>query len=160
MAIDNYHAAYGFYPPSNPNSVLLNQLYYELTGTSCASAMNPAYQPLFGDSAAVPGLNVQKTFGVAGFMNCTKPGGGEERIPARNFLPSVKPSEVYGPVTNGNTGPQGVVLLMGSVGGPDPSYAPATLAGFNPWRYNSATPLIIPVGTIYIFNSASGERRT
>jgi prepilin-type N-terminal cleavage/methylation domain-containing protein len=158
VAIDNYHAAYGYYPPCNPTNMLLNQLFYELTGTRCASAANPTYQPLFGDAAAVPAINVQKTFDVAGFMNCTKPGGGEEAVVAKNFYPLLKPSQVFGPVTNGDTGPQGVVFLVGSVGGPDPKYAPAALAGLNPWRYNSATPVNNP-GTydLYIQLSIGGK---
>jgi hypothetical protein len=87
---------------------------------------------------------VPKTFGVSGFMNSTKPGGGEDRVPAKDFLPSLKPSQVSAPMTNGNTGPQGTVFLVGSVGGPDPAYAPAAGAGFNPWRYNSAAPVNNP----------------
>jgi prepilin-type N-terminal cleavage/methylation domain-containing protein len=148
VAIDNYHAAYGFYPPSNPNNnptnALINQLYYELTGTSVSNAASPVYQPLFGDSPAVPAVYVQRTFGVAGFMNCTKPGGGEEQLPAKVFLPSLKPSQVSAVMTNGNTGPQGMVFLVGSVGGPDKGYAPAAVGGFNPWRYNSTAPVNNP----------------
>jgi prepilin-type N-terminal cleavage/methylation domain-containing protein len=61
VAIDNYHAAYGFYPPSNSigdptTNVLINQLYYELTGTSVSNAAAPVFQPLFGDSPAIPAM--------------------------------------------------------------------------------------------------------
>src|ERR1700722_15157813 len=48
-AIDNYKAAYNFYPPDNPNTInnpasaMTNQLYYELVGTTNTSpSPNPA----------------------------------------------------------------------------------------------------------------------
>ncbi len=144
-AIDNYHAAYGFYPPCNATNELFNQLYYELTGTTYINPANPAYQPSDGSVAAVPAINVQRTYDIGGFMNCNKPGGDETAVGARDFLPALKPSEVYGPLTNGNTGPQGVVFLVSSVGGPDTAYAPLAFAGLNPWRYNSSSPKHNPV---------------
>src|SRR5258708_18673962 len=45
-AIDSYHTVYGFYPPSNPGNVLINQLYYELEGTTNINPASPVFQPL------------------------------------------------------------------------------------------------------------------
>src|ERR1700690_2030420 len=55
-AIDRYKAAYGFYPPDHPGSLtnaLVNQLYYELTGTTNLDVNNPNYQSL-NDSSVTP----------------------------------------------------------------------------------------------------------
>ena len=40
-ALDNYKAKYGVYPPSNPNNPLVNQLYYELIGTTNINSGTP-----------------------------------------------------------------------------------------------------------------------
>ncbi len=56
-AIDRYKAAYGFYPPDNhltnsANQALINQLYYELVGTTNNAAATAVQLPPFGWSAA------------------------------------------------------------------------------------------------------------
>jgi hypothetical protein len=143
-AIDRYKAAYGFYPPSNHrtqnNQALINQLYYELVGTTNAgTSASPAYQTLDGSlptslSGGAPGSDVDKAFGVGGFMNCTKPNGGEDATAAKNFLPDLKPNQIWPQFTNNSVL---IRLLKGSVGGPDDGYQPlgtGTL-GLNPWRY-------------------------
>jgi prepilin-type N-terminal cleavage/methylation domain-containing protein len=81
-AIDRYKAAYGFYPPDNhltqTNQALINQLYYELVGTTniAAPGNDPVYQTLDGRPPTLTGGTagqVNQAFGVGGFMNCTKP---------------------------------------------------------------------------------------
>ncbi len=147
-AIDRYKAAYGFYPPDNqknPINPLINQLYYELTGTTNINpSASPVYQSLDGSLPTLTGGTassvVDKTFGVDGFMNCSKSAGGEDASVARNFLPDLKPNQVYN-FTNSDTGVNGVNLLITAVGGPDAIYQP--LLGqpdVNPWRYNSSNP--------------------
>ena len=136
-AIERYKSAYGFYPPSNAKSALTNQLYYELTGTTNTGI---AYQSLDGSPPPVPLASVQTAFGVGGFMNCTKTGAGEDSTKARNFLPDLKPKQTSF-FTNGDTGVQGVNILVSSVGGPDQTYQPLLgLPDINPWRYNSSNP--------------------
>jgi prepilin-type N-terminal cleavage/methylation domain-containing protein len=142
-AIDRYKAAYGFYPPSPTNpptagiqSTLVNQLYYELEGTT---NNNGVYQTLDG-SAQINTGDVPTAFpGVGGFMNCSKPGGGEDASVARNFLPDLRPKQVWLGYTNNNA-PVRVNLLIGSVGGPDAIYQPLGQQDLNPWRYNSSSP--------------------
>ena len=146
-AIERYHATYGFYPPDHPGSLtnaLVNQLYYELTGTiNINPSASPVYQSLDGSLPTLTGGTassvVDKTFGVDGFMNCSKSAGGEDASVARNFLPDLKPNQVYN-FTNSDTGSQGVNLLRGSVGGPDATYKPLSVQDVNPWRYNSSSP--------------------
>ena len=136
-AIDRYKAAYGFYPPSNPNGSLTNQLYYELTGTTNTSLPTdtPVYQVLDG-SSSLKAADVTSVFGVGGFMNCSKPASGEDASAARNFLPDLKPNQM-GTIKAGNVW---VTNLITAVGGPDATYQPLSVQDLNPWRYNSSNP--------------------
>ena len=144
-AIDRYKAAYGFYPPSptppptpGNQSSLVNQLYYELVGTTYT---NNIYTTLDG-SASIDADQVSTAFpNVGGFMNCTKPGAGEDSAAARNFLPDLKPKQFWPqPGYTNNGAKEGVNLLIGSVGGPSVQYQPLKLQDLNPWRYNSSSP--------------------
>ena len=127
LAISNYKNAYGTYPPGSTNSFpagMVNQLFYELEGTTLA---NNIYTNL-DQSVSVTTNLVVTTFGVGGFINCTK-GSGEEAAAAKNFLGSLLPNQI------GDNG-AGVKLLVTSVGGPLDSYQPlGPGTGVNPWRY-------------------------
>src|ERR1700685_1488077 len=48
-AIERYKADYGFYPPDHPGNMLVNQLYYELLGTTNNTSVNK-YITLDGSS--------------------------------------------------------------------------------------------------------------
>jgi len=124
-AIDSYKDARGFYPPDSPQGPLLNQLYYELEGTT--NLANNTYATLdLSDTIATSAL--QSVLGVNGIVNCAK-GGGEDATPAKNFIHELSP--------NKTAAFNGIKLFVGSVGGPDPNYTPPQLPGFssNPWRY-------------------------
>jgi len=141
-AIDRYKATYGFYPPDNHNNqtnrYLIHQLYFELTGTTNLNAAAPEYRSLNDPSIPdLAGAQVNSAFGVGGFMNCSKPGSGEESGTARNFLPDLKEKQVWNKFTN-NSVP--VTLLITAVGGPDADYQPLNQPDLNPWRYNSSNP--------------------
>ena len=138
-AIDRYKSAYGFYPPDNPTYPLVNQLYYELGGTTNIAGLgnSPNYQPLNGGTSLTTN-EVAQAFGVSGFMNCTKPNADESSPQARNFLPDLKPRQI-GAVTNPPGGVL-VTILITSVGGPDRTYTPLNGIDLNPWRYNSSSP--------------------
>jgi prepilin-type N-terminal cleavage/methylation domain-containing protein len=150
-AIERYHAAYGFYPPSPTNSptagnpsTLYNQLFYELEGTTGDGINN--YTNLDG-SDIIKAADVPKAFpGVGGFINCTKVGNvgaGEDSPKARNFLPDLRPNQIARWCTNNFNGTPndfGVTLLICSVGGPDAIYQPLSVQDVNPWRYNSSSP--------------------
>jgi prepilin-type N-terminal cleavage/methylation domain-containing protein len=137
-AIDRYKAAYGFYPPDNqlPGAdPMINQLYYELTGTTNTSDP-PVYQVLDG-SSSLKAADVTSAFGVGGFMNCSKPAGGEDASAARNFLPDLKPNQMGTSKAAGNVW---VTNLITAVGGPYAQYKPLNQPDVNPWRYNSSNP--------------------
>jgi prepilin-type N-terminal cleavage/methylation domain-containing protein len=140
-AIENYKTAYGFYPPSpaNPPTIGIpasyaNQLYYELTGTT---NVNGDFRSL--NNLSLPALTaaqVNTLFGAGGFVNCSKPAGGEETSTARNFLKELKPAQVGTNAFGGTV----VASLVSSVGGPNPTYQPMGQPDMNPWRYNSSSP--------------------
>jgi prepilin-type N-terminal cleavage/methylation domain-containing protein len=144
-AIDSYKEAYGFYPPGNsnyptvPNDAMFSPLYFELLGTT---NNNGIYQTLDGSASiavsalAVPAIS--SPLGVGGFINCSKPGAGEDIRAARNFLPGLNPNRYGLNITNNPPDPANpVTLLLGSVGGPDATYQPLGASGLNPWRYVS-----------------------
>lgn len=125
-ALENYKAKYGVYPPSNPNSALINPLYYELSGVT---NNNGTYQTL--DSAAsVTTGNYLSQFNVGGVVNCSK-GSAEDTAYAKDFLPGLKSTQV---TTATNGGGIFFSYLVTSVGGPDLNYNSAGIGG-NPFRY-------------------------
>lgn len=143
-AIEQYHAAYGFYPPDSPatmDHVPINQLYYELVGTTNVAAPGsaPIYQVLGDPSQQLKAADVQKIFNVAGFMNCDKAGAGQEAAHAQDFLPGLKSTQFAEDITNSSDPTVPFTMLVTSVGGPDGGY-PLGISDANPWRYNSSHP--------------------
>jgi len=134
-AIDRYKAAYGFYPPSPTNwPPLVNQLYYELEGTT----NDGTYYITLDGSARIKATDVPTAFvGIGGFMNCSKSGAGEDSAVAKNFLPDLRPNQIWMNYTNDTVA---VTLLISSVGGPNSQYQPLGQQDLNPWRYNSSNP--------------------
>ena len=145
MALENYHAKYGVYPPGNQNPVntyspidraLFSQLYYELSGTKITTVGGVSYFYTLDDDArsSVKVSEVGSAYGVGGFLNCTK-GGGEEVATAKNFLPGLKSQQINRQVTNKYIVPVTTTMLVTSVGGPDDTYTPLGASGLNPFRY-------------------------
>lgn len=154
-AIESYKAAYGFYPPDSPNSLnypWVNQLYYELVGTTNTSNSPLTFQTLDGSQTLIGGqLNTAFGTSVNGFINCSKPGAGEDSPAARNFLPGLKPNQIgtFGSVTS----------LVTSVSGTDPNYLLLGVSGVNPWRYNSSNPTNNPGAyDLYVQLQISGKK--
>jgi prepilin-type N-terminal cleavage/methylation domain-containing protein len=157
-AIDNYKAAYGFYPPGATNS-LVNQLYYELVGTTNTSIppASPVYQTLNGSTTISAG-NVLAAFGVGGFMNCSKPNGGEDASAAKDFLPDLRPNQVWVNYNTNSFPTEGLTLLVTAVRGPDATYKPLGVQDLNPWRYNSSNPANNPGSyDLWILLSIAGK---
>ena len=134
-ALENYKAKYGAYPPGNGNAgytppvsgSMLNQLYYELSGTT----VNGANFVTVDGSASIAVASVATAYGVGGFVNCTK-GGAEDGTVAQNFLPGLNVKEIMSSVTNNGVA---TTILVTSVGGPDNAYQPLLAPGINPFRY-------------------------
>jgi prepilin-type N-terminal cleavage/methylation domain-containing protein len=145
-AIDRYKAAQGFYPPDNPGYPLVNQLYFELLGTTVVTNGGVlTYQSLDDPTMQLPLTSLNNVFNntaVSGFMNCTKPGSAEDAPVARNFLPGLKPNQLAVYTNNITKNIYPIKLIITAVGGPDVTYQPlgAGALGINPWRYNSSNP--------------------
>jgi len=88
-ALENYKAKNGAYPPSNPDSPLINQLYYELSGVT---NNNGFYQTLDSFNS-VSAANFSGQFHVGGIVNCSR-GSGEDTVFAKDFLPGLKSTQV------------------------------------------------------------------
>jgi prepilin-type N-terminal cleavage/methylation domain-containing protein len=132
-AIENYKSTTGVYPPDNPDSPVLNQLFFELAGTRLT---NRVYVTLDGN-ATIPEVNLPTVFGpkVTGLQNSSKGGGGDDSpLIAKRYLQGWKAAQT------GELAP-GVKVLVGPVAWPaDQVPAPTAVAGLNPWRYNSSSP--------------------
>ena len=133
-AIESYKSKLGFYPPDNPGNPVVNQLYFELSGTVMNGA---AYQTLDG-SADIPANRALKDFG-AGFMNVTRGAGGDEGAVAVNFLKGARSDQgVIAPV---DASAPRLKLLAVSLPWPQNLPPPSPGApGLNPWRYVSSNP--------------------
>jgi len=89
-AIESYKSATGFYPPSNPNNPLTNQLYYELVGVENISApgVTPQQFKTLDGMETLSSSDITAAFGpgVAAFVNCTKYNADAESGSAKNFI--------------------------------------------------------------------------
>ena len=135
MAIESYKAKYGFYPPDNPGQPQLNQLFYELQGTAQKGA---EFETLDGQERILA-ASIPAVFGaaVAGFVNCTKAGGGDDSKAAEKFLNGLR-TDQYSILTT-TTARYGVLVCPVTW----PANLPPVIPGVpevNPWRYNSSTP--------------------
>jgi prepilin-type N-terminal cleavage/methylation domain-containing protein len=134
-AIENYKSRYGFFPPSNTNVVnaMTNQLYYELMGTTMTVSGSASNFTTLDNATLINGNTILGTYGVGGFLNCTKSGGGaEDSLPAKQFLSGLKPSEIAS---------NGIFSMIVTSANSDAGYQPvpgvSSLTGrpANPWRY-------------------------
>ena len=141
-AIELYKTKLGFYPPDNPLSPpdwSIHQLYFELLGTTLTVVGGQTnYQTLDG-SARIRNTSTafKAAFGnnskVVGFMNCAKPGAGDDAPNSVKFLAGLRPGqflEVNNPVTS---------TVLGSAVGGVPLFRGPT-GEITPICYNSSNP--------------------
>ncbi len=136
-AIERYKDKLGYYPPdnqiaANPDRYALNQLYYELLGTTNWSGV---FQTLDG-SAQIAASALPTVFGpnVTTFMNCARPSRGDDAPSGIAFLTGLKPSQFLA-IDN----PVQCTVLGSRLDGPL-TYQNNQNIKINPWRYNSSTP--------------------
>jgi prepilin-type N-terminal cleavage/methylation domain-containing protein len=132
--IESYKAKLGHYPPDNPNpnNPFINPLYYELVGTKQVGSGGRVTFSALDDTATVfTPTELTTTFGVSGFVNCTR-GSGDEGPVAMNFARSLAPNQV------GRVPGSKLKILVSSILWP--ANNPGPVPGINPVRYNSSTP--------------------
>jgi prepilin-type N-terminal cleavage/methylation domain-containing protein len=135
-AISVYQDKLHTYPPDNPGSgSLINQLYYELDGTTFDGT---TYTTLDGDSK-IAATAVPTAFGagVSGFVNTTA-GGGDEGRKAQKFIRDLLPSQL----AEYNSGGVTTKILVASVGWPvgQPGAPLGAGSTLNPIHYVSSNP--------------------
>jgi prepilin-type N-terminal cleavage/methylation domain-containing protein len=144
-AIERYKDKLGYYPPDNPADWwAMNQLYYELLGTTnIGTTTAPVYATLDG-SSRIKASDLGTAFGttpsgpsVAGFMNCARPSRGDEAPSAMSFLSELKPGQRM--VLTNSSGAPVCSILVCALDGP-PVLTSAGASRINPWRYNSTKP--------------------
>jgi prepilin-type N-terminal cleavage/methylation domain-containing protein len=139
-AIERYKDKLGYYPPDNPANWAVNQLYYELLGTTnFQTTKGLTYETLDGN-AQIYASDFGAAYGpgVTGFMNCARASRGDEAPSAMSFLTGLKPGQCM--VLTNASGPICAILVCGLDGPP----ALASGGKINPWRYNSSSPRYNP----------------
>lgn len=140
-AIEAYKAKQGYYPPDSAPNYVVNQLYYELLGTTnVGTAGAPVYQTLDGSARISAPILASVFTNVSGIMNCTRGGGGDEGASAKAYLKNVKPSQFL-TITNGASVTPVCTVLGAALPGPVMLACAGTQpSSINPWRYNSSNP--------------------
>ena len=124
--IEVYKEKKNYYPPDNqlvPNNPSMNQLYYELVGTT----NNGTDFVTLSGKDSIQSAVMQAQFGVTSFNNSTKATKGSDDFDVKNFHTSLKEdrqTRVIAP---------GVRVLVSPVEGPNKQQ-------INPWRYVSSNP--------------------
>ena len=147
--IEAYHDKLGYYPPDNPLNPpnwAINQLYYELLGTTIITNSGVLYYQTLDGSAKIANippsfLAFQTAFGagstVVSFMNISRD-AGDGLVGAVSFFPGLKPSQFLAITNSVSTTPICTVLGAG-IDGPL-LYHDTLGAKLNPWCYNSSSP--------------------
>jgi prepilin-type N-terminal cleavage/methylation domain-containing protein len=138
-AIERYQQKIGYYPPDNAPNWSVNQLYYELLGTTNSSGVFHTLD----DSAQIATNNLPTSFGggstIVGFMNCSR--GGEDGLAgAMRFLSELKSSQFMSvTITNPPPPARAPITVLGtSLDGP--LVFQNLGAKLSPWCYNSSSP--------------------
>jgi len=142
LAIENYHAAKGFYPPwtGDPEK---NPLYYELVGTT---PLNSTVFTVGKNEGSITSAQIRDAFGFDRFLNVAAAGTNSLNDPdkgtyAKKFHANIKPSQVQ---SNSN----GIMFLAVPADGPNGS--------FNLWRYRCPgqhNPESYTLGAIVVINN-------
>lgn len=135
LAILDYKAKLGFYPPdngnqANPNWTAMPPLFYELAGAVpllSGGVPNGDFRSVLGNDT-ITKLTLGSVFGRAGLANSSD----ETR---KNFFPSMQPFQFREVTILAND----VKLLVVPAKGP-PLFGPGKDETANPWRYNSSNP--------------------
>jgi len=141
-AIDGYKTKLGYYPPDNTNNPAINQLYFELLGTTNNGIGQPPNLWVTMDGSAQIGSGGSPNitlFNVSGFANTsTRSHSDDSGAAATVFLNNLTPNQIglYDPAN------QNIKLLVCPIPWPAEKTPPPDSLNptLNPWRYNSSHP--------------------
>jgi len=143
LAIDNYKAKLGFYPPDNPNNPVTNQLYFELLGTTnhLVAKVPDRWVTLDGSAqiSSKTAPTIKQVFNVDGIANSgTRVQSDDAGSAASTFLNNLTPNQI-GTIDPAN--PNIKILVCSVTWPPDKMPAPIQLnPSLNPFRYISSHP--------------------
>ena len=141
-AIENYKSKRGTYPPDNPNSAIINPLFFELKGTLLSNVGGVMTYKTLDGSGEIKTTEFSGIFSnpsLTGFVNFSASAkGDDDKAAAQSFLTDLKPKQSG----VGNTSYPLIKVLACSVQVeqlpyPLPSSDPP---GLNPWCYVSSHP--------------------
>lgn len=134
-AINDYHGTLGFFPPDNPNTAVINPLYFELLGTTNDGNTYVTLDTSAQISNATGAIN--STFGRQGFANSGKQAHSDDyRGAPMPFLKQLKSKQI-----GAIPGNPGIKIVVCSVEWPESGgSAPISGTNLNPWRYVSTHP--------------------
>jgi prepilin-type N-terminal cleavage/methylation domain-containing protein len=134
MGIENYKAKLGHYPPDNAPRWDVNQLYYELMGTSLSN--NGSYTTLDGVTLITAGDLTASFPAVGGFINATKGSSGDEASGAAKYLAGLRANQYLAVTTPAPL----KYTALGAALDTTNILADASQHKINPWNYNSSSP--------------------
>ena len=140
-AIEAYKTKLGFYPPDNPSNPAINQLYFELLGTTNNGTVKlpPTNWVTLDHSAQITSNDIASVFNVQGIANTSpRPHSDDQSAAATSFLDSLKSRQIgsIDPTNNSQ-----IKVLVCSIEWPSGApLAPIPGTQLNPWRYNSSHP--------------------
>jgi prepilin-type N-terminal cleavage/methylation domain-containing protein len=138
IGIETYKSKLGHYPPDNPLYPAQNQLYYELLGTTNDPSGN--FATLDGRPPQLTSAQIKAVFGVDGFVNTLRGGGGDEaRSAVGSVLAGLKPTQS---LLVAATPPVPPIMVLGVPldGWPPLGEPPPGTHKITPWSYNSSSP--------------------
>lgn len=137
--IDAYKSKLGIYPPDNPGNPAINQLYFELLGTTNdgTGKLPAANWTTLDHSAQITTASISAQFSVQGFANTApRAHSDDQAAAASSFLTSLDSRQI------GSVGNPQIKILICSIEWPASASASAPIPGtqLNPWHYNSSHP--------------------
>jgi prepilin-type N-terminal cleavage/methylation domain-containing protein len=132
-AIQDYKTSLGFYPPDNPSNPAINQLWFELLGTT----NNGNTYVTLDRSGQISVADINRNFNRQGFANsATRARATDDAGAPMSFLKNLGSRQV-GPIDAANPL---INVLVCSVQLPAGSSSPISGTALNPWRYVSSHP--------------------
>lgn len=131
--IELYKAKLGHYPPDNRINPGMNQLYFELLGTTVSNVNGQMLYTTLDGSARIKTSSLTALFNAGGIINSSQGTGGDEGRVAARFISSIKPDQVA-TITNAVIDPNTELVKIFISG------TPSQAGGVNNVFYVSSSP--------------------
>ena len=134
--IELYKAKLGHYPPDNRINPGMNQLYFELLGTTVTNVDGKKLYSTLDGSARITDSTLSALFNAGGIINSSQGTGGDEGRSAASFISVIKPDQIA-TITNAliNQNPPFSEVVKIFISG-----TPSQAGGVNTVYYVSSSP--------------------